>query len=255
MIKEALPTTEKTEEQQLAELKKELFDRKCPKKYESLIEKVNFIKMQTPHAEDLYRVLKMEKFRELIKDKIKNKIVLDLGCGNSGWISSLLHELEAMLYIGVDLNPGLRGGYYGATEGPPDDSEWNLDLSGPIVEYKPKESKEETNIITPKFKLLENKTGSATKELEITDDMLHLISQIKKDSIDTIIISGIESLGTNPDITHQYLQNLDNEISQVLRSGGILIVYNSYLSPKKLDEILADRYLGVKIYEKQKNNK
>lgn len=207
-------TGEKTNEQRLEEIKSDLFDREMPAEYEELIKGVSFTENQEPYSEKLVRYLSMNEL-SIVASKIKNNIVLDLGCGQSSEMNFFSKKNQANLYIGVDLSPFISS------------PETSTEASTITSLSLPEETKlrPESKKIRPEFELI----GDA---LQIRGDMLRAVSRMKSESVGVIITSGIESDGRGQ-ITGKYTDALINEVKRVLKDEGLFLNYYSDISLNK----------------------
>lgn len=220
---------EKTSEERIEDIKKDLFDREMPPEYQSLVDNVRFIENYASYSENLIGYLEHSDVDSLIKSEIKGGIVLDLGCGQSSWVHYFSIRNGAKLYIGVDLMPATFAEEMSEEESTIGDS---LSLPG-----EDKESEERTSIVReeqepervadkPEYRYEEN-------ALEVREDMLRAISRMKSNSVKLIITSGIEVLSGKKG--GEYLTALITEAKRVLTDDGLLLNYESDVSYHKED--------------------
>jgi len=96
------------------------------------------------------------------------------------------------------------------------DSKFCIDQKQPQEENLPPKDNE------PKIVKLSDKEG--LESLRIKSDMLNLIARLKDNSINTVIISGVEGR-SDYTVNEKYLSALEQEIQRVLTDTGICISY------------------------------
>ena len=80
--------------------------------------------------------------------------------------------------------------------------------------------------------------------------MLCAISKMKDESVDMVIVSGIETSFKNPEETKEYLHALDVEIRRVLKKSGIVLNYESDVPVSDMDFVTGDNDNGWKVLRK-----
>lgn len=239
--KELREAGEKTEEEKIEEIKKELFDQEVPAKYKDLIEKdyTYFLENDAHYEENLHGWFRDK--LSFITDEVKNKIVLDLGCGHCEAFAMGEDEetgkiiMPYNLYVGVDLSPGLPWADV-STESSTIGDDLSLPKENPVP-IKPKEPEQKKRIPdAPGYEL-------DGKLLLVKDDMLRAVSRVKSGSVKLIIMSGMEignrphhintlhlgrDLKDNRDTKHPtYMEALHSEIKRVLEDDGLFINWRS----------------------------
>jgi len=214
----------------MEKLEKELLVREIPLKYSELITDVHLVIAKSPYSEFLRQEIDKDpsRYEQFLASKFKDGTVLDLACGQSYEMNQLAKRYNAKRYIGVDLNP-----VGGAAEGsapaeyemsdPNDTFEDLVDSKFCIDQKQPQEENLPPKDNEPKIVKLSDKEG--LESLRIKSDMLNLIARLKDNSINTIIISGVE--GREEKINEKYLISLEQEIQRVLKDKGICISYYS----------------------------
>jgi SAM-dependent methyltransferase len=251
-------------------IKERIFDRETPEAYKELAKKVGIIELKEPYANNLLRTFyqgyhdypgsdpsqELSELGKLISEEAKDGTVLDLGCGKTQWMSFFFRKNQADLYIGVDLEPDvfvpaastrvLRSHAFMALSNKrmdPIDS----DLTSGILNKSAEEHAEEATIeiIDRQYRLQDN-------VFEIQDDMLCAISRMKDESVDMVIVSGIETSFKNPEETKEYLHALDVEIRRVLKKSGIVLNYESDVSVGDMEQVMGsgDRHVNWKVLRK-----
>jgi SAM-dependent methyltransferase len=249
-------------------IKERIFDRETPEAYKELAKKVGIIELSEPYANNLFREFyqgyhdyprvdpsrELSELGKLISEEAKGGTVLDLGCGKTQWMSSFFRKNRVDLYIGVDLMPDvlvpvastrvLRSHAFMALSNKridPIDS----DLTSGILNKSAEEHAEEATIeiIDRQYRLQDN-------VFEIQDDMLCAISKMKDESVDMVIVSGIETSFKNPEETKEYLHALDVEIRRVLKKSGIVLNYESDVPVSDMDFVTGDNDNGWKVLRK-----
>ena len=204
----------------MEKLEKELLVREIPLKYSELITDVHLVIAKSPYSEFLRQEIDKDpsRYEQFLASKFKDGTVLDLACGQSYEMNRLAKRYNAKRYIGVDLDP-IGHAYEGSAEpenemSDPDDN----------IEQKQLEENNLPSIVNePKIVQLNDEGG--LESLRIKSDMLNLIARLKDNSINTIIISGVE--GREEKINEKYLISLEQEIQRVLKDKGICISYYS----------------------------
>lgn len=245
-----------------------IFDRETPEAYKELAKKVGIIELQEPYAENLHRIFyegyhdypgsdpsqELSELGKLMSEAAKGKTILDLCCGKTQWMSSFFRRNQAELYIGVDLEPDVfvpvastrvfRPHAFMALSNKRIDF-IDSDLTSGILNKSAEEHTEEATIeiIERHYRLQEN-------VFEIQDDMLCAISRMKDESVDAIVVSGIETSFKNPEETKEYLHALDVEIRRVLKKSGIVLNYESDVSVGDMDFVIGDNDNGWKVLRK-----
>lgn len=224
---------EKTSEQRIEDIKRDLFDREMPPEYQSLIEGAKFIRLNTEYSEHLFEsfcrgddLSNLTDLGHFITDEIKDHIVLDLGCGQSCKVNWFAEVAESSSYVGVDLNPAIFPHKSAPGSAPP----MRLPEDEEFVPYDPSKDNEESAIHKyPEFRLEEN-------ALQVSGDMLRAVSRMKSHSIKLIIMSGIE---TEPggSTTIDYISALKKEIKRVLTEDGLFLNYHSDISLPDLEKV------------------
>jgi len=237
--KELTEAVQKTKEEKIAEIKKELFDRGVPGEYKDLIEKdyTYFLENDAHYEANLYS--SFDSKLKFIADEVKNKIVLDLGCGHCE-ASSMGEDEEGYilqpysLYVGVDLSPGLDRVSF-STETSTIGGDPSLPEADDISS-EPKEPEQKKRIPdSPEY-------GLSGKILLVKDDMLRAVARMKSSSVKLVIMSGMEIGPSAMDpyrsereiyddikkVQHPtYLEALHSEIKRVLEDGGLFINWRS----------------------------
>ncbi len=226
--------------------------------------------MKAPYAENLLRKFyqgyrdypgsdpsqELSELGKLISKKAKDGTVLDLGCGKTRWMASFFQKNNVGLYIGVDLLPDvLAQELFVSPEADSDELPFYLSsravssandvISDGIVNESAEEHVEKSTIeiIELHYDLQEN-------VFEIQDDMLCAISRMKDESVDAIVVSGIETSFKNPEETKEYLHALDVEIRRVLKKSGIVLNYESDVSVGDMDFVIGDNDKGWEVLRK-----
>lgn len=237
---------------------KKLFFREIPLEYLEIITGVKLVTSGAPYSEMLAQEIAGDekRYKELLTTKIKDGVILDLGCGQEYQIFNMARRFGAKTYIGVDLNPYFIGEGEVSRDAVPVrlslEEEEEIDLNEKKEEIK----EEEEKTAAPEVVQLINEGNFNC--VKIKGDMLNLISRLKDNSVDVIIISGIEG-GAPSEINEKYFIALGQEIQRALTVKGICISYYSDLgnteNTKKLKKIA--RYRGklyssyyIDIYEK-----
>jgi len=213
----------------MEKLEKELLVREIPLKYSELITDVHLVIAKSPYSELLRQEIDKDpsRYEQFLASKFKDGTVLDLACGQSYEMNQLAKRYNAKRYIGVDLNP-----VGGAAEGsapaeyemsdPNDTFEDLVDSKFCIDQKQPQEENLPPKDNEPKIVKLSDKEG--LESLRIKSDMLNLIARLKDNSINTVIISGVEGR-SDYTVNEKYLSALEQEIQRVLTDTGICISY------------------------------
>src|SRR3989339_532414 len=82
------------------------FSHESPSAYFKISSEAKLIEMSTPYSENLLDLLEtkegvLTKLGEMIAERIKNEVVVDLGCG-AGFMREYAKLAGAKLYIGID---------------------------------------------------------------------------------------------------------------------------------------------------------
>lgn len=223
-----------TEKERLEKIKNDLFSREVPEEYKELAAQVKLIELSAPYAENLHNLFyegnkeseELSELGKIISETAKGEIVLDLGCGKTHYLSSFFSKNGADLYIGVDLEPDIYGHVVKEILSEIKDRSYMRSKSHfcSVVENdNEKELKDEKKDQEPVYELQGNK-------LQVKDDMLKAASRIKSESVNLVIVGGIEMSAENIKETTEYLSFLELEIERILKSEGMLLVYQSDFS-------------------------
>ena len=253
-------------------IKERIFDRETPEAYKELAKKVGIIELSEPYANNLLRKFyqgyhdyprvdpsrELSELGKLISEEAKGGTVLDLGCGKTRWMASFFQKNNVGLYIGVDLLPDvLAQELFITPESDSDEPPYYLSsraassanddmLDGMVNESAEEEEYDEKATI----ELIELHYNLQENVFEIQDDMLCAISRMKDESVDMVIVSGIETSFKNPEETKEYLHALDVEIRRVLKKSGIVLDYESDVSVSDMDFVIDDNDNGWKVLRK-----
>ena len=249
-------------------IKERIFDRETPEAYKELAKKVGIIELSEPYANNLFREFyqgyhdyprvdpsrELSELGKLISEEAKGGTVLDLGCGKTRWMASFFQKNQAELYIGVDLEPDVFVPPVTVVSRLP--QSWAF-LSNDYSEESEKELEElRACTVSEGVYPVETLKGTGSRQrlldnvFEIQDDMLCAISRMKDESVDMVIVSGIETSFKNPEETKEYLHALDVEIRRVLKKSGIVLDYESDVSVSDMDFVIDDNDNGWKVLRK-----
>ncbi|NTU67111.1 MAG: class I SAM-dependent methyltransferase [Candidatus Moranbacteria bacterium] len=230
-MKELFSMPEKNKESTITpdDFGRRYFVRETPEEYENAIEHAGFVEIKTPYAEDLLFELDRETYegRDLLSEKIKGEVVLDLGCGDASLNYEYAEKLGAKLFIGIDFSPAIFLPSAVSEKEPLDLSlDYNQEpavigggVSAEIAEKDHNES--------------DPKPICKKKSVLLSGDMLRVISLLPDESVSVIISSGIEGNLVSENTNSEYLKFLASEIVRVLKKKGIFIRYMSDVCPGK----------------------
>ncbi|MEI6650280.1 MAG: hypothetical protein WCL23_02465 [Candidatus Moraniibacteriota bacterium] len=266
--------TETKKRKEIDQIKERIFDRETPEAYIELAKKVGIIELKAPYAENLLRTFyqgyhdypgsdpsqELSELGKLISEEAKDGTVLDLGCGKSRWMASFFGKNNAGLYIGVDLLPDvLAQEVFVTPESDSDEPPFYLSsraassanddmLDGMVNESAEEEAYDEKATI----ELIELHYNLQDNTFEIQDDMLCAISRMKDESVDMVIVSGIEKSFKNSEETKEYFHALDVEIRRVLKKSGIVMDYESDVSISDMEQVMGsgDRHVNWEVLRK-----
>lgn len=228
--------------------KKEYLSRALPEEYKKIIKTSPFIEANDRYSENLYHYEKLLQDPFFI-EKVKDSIVLDLGCGDSGLLESFTESANAKLYIGIDKNINQNAGLRVINE----TSEQVLSAfkrfggfnkSHDLNNFEDDDNDENTEIIKKEETIKIN----SEKSILLKSDMLTAIAQFPNKSVSTIFLSGIEFLNSNNNAI-KYHNALVNEIERIIKKDGIVIIYHSDVDLPK------ETFSKIKEFVYQKINK
>ena len=192
---------------------KKYLSKTIPEEYKEIITTSPFIERKDHYADNLYGQLLKDKF---ITEKIKNSVVLDLGCGDSSLLEYFSKTAKAKFYIGVDKNINQNAGISIIDES----HEKILSDLNDLYDDDDNENIEITNENEKTIKI------NSEKSILIKSDMLTAIAKFPNKSVSTIFLSGIEFLNSNNNAI-KYHDALVNEIERIIKKDGIVIIYHS----------------------------
>jgi len=216
-------------------LEKELFAREIPPEYKELIKKVNLITRQDAYSKNfIFKIGSFKILQDILGEKIKDGTVLDLGCGRSFKMGKVSRNFGAKIYIGVDLFPTFD--LDGLRDLLTKEAELSEDLKVYAKKITSKQMEQGNLEITSDY--FDKESGS--RALRVAGDMLGATARLADNSISVVTIFGIqthsggkEQMRNNSD----YITALEKEILRVLKSGGIVINYESDIGFSDYPEI------------------
>lgn len=249
---------------EIAKIERRIFVRKLPHEYEELITKSDpIISIGSEFSSsifDYYDPSRPSEAMEIIRKKMKDETVLDVGCGEMPHSPRVFARKNgAFQYIGVDK----KGPYdfQRLDKETPSLSSLEFILPDADVSYEAKQEEKVMKNTDPEIVVARN--DGQMEAILINGDILSVISRLNDNSINVIIFSGIECQASEfwsvaRELNDKYWKAMKLELFRILKRGGIIIVYGA-VSPILTGELkriarFGDFHMEYEgVYEKQMN--